>query len=148
MSYQNNIFVFDDIISKDYQNSIKEKLFNNAGWRFVTDVTNPKNTQQRPGFSHYFVSDEKETSKLHSDLLPLIKASCEKINYKYNRVLQGRSFLQLPLNLKDKTIDTPHIDVSEFKHRHFPLIYTFIIIYSAHYILKLSKLLINLIGFF
>jgi hypothetical protein len=22
----------------------------------------------------------------------------------------------LPLNLKDKTIDTPHIDVSEFKH--------------------------------
>ena len=116
MSYQNNIFVFDDIISKDYQNQIKEKLFNNAGWRFVADVTNPKNTQQRPGFSHYFVSDEKEVSKLHSDLLPLIKASCEKINYKYSRVLQGRSFLQLPLNLKDKTIDTPHIDVAEFKH--------------------------------
>ena len=83
MSYQNKVFVFDDIISKDYQNSIKEKLFNNAGWRFVADVTNPKNTQQRPGFSHYFVSDEKETSKLHSDLLPLIKASCEKINYPF-----------------------------------------------------------------
>jgi hypothetical protein len=59
---------------------------------------------------------KKKQVNFIQDLLPLIKASCEKINYKYSRVLQGRSFLQLPLNLKDKTIDTPHIDVSEFKH--------------------------------
>jgi hypothetical protein len=28
-------------------------------------------------------------------------------------VVQGRSFLQFPLNLKDKTPDTPHIDLDQ-----------------------------------
>ena len=31
-------------------------------------------------------------------------------------VLQGRSFLQFPLNLKDKNVDTPHIDLHHREH--------------------------------
>ena len=36
-------------------------------------------------------------------------------------VLQGRSFLQFPLNLKEHTVDTPHIDLENW--RHFVVLY-------------------------
>ena len=35
---------------------------------------------------------------------------------RYVNALQGRSFLQFPLNLRDRTVDTPHIDIYSRKH--------------------------------
>ena len=110
MSYQNNIFVFDDIIDKEYQKKIQQILFNKTQWQFIADVTNPHNTQQRPGFSHHFVQNKNEVSKINQDLLPMVIASARKIGFKHTDILQGRSFLQVPLNLKDRSIDVPHID--------------------------------------
>ena len=40
----------------------------------------------------------------------MIDAACDKINFKREDCLQGRSFLQLPLNLTDRSIDAPHVD--------------------------------------
>ena len=34
----------------------------------------------------------------------------------YVNALQGRSFLQFPLNLKNYDVDTPHIDIYNRKH--------------------------------
>ena len=36
------------------------------------------------------------------------------------KVLRGISFCQLPLNLKERTVDTPHIDLEE---DHFVMLY-------------------------
>jgi len=43
-------------------------------------------------------------------MMDLLNAACNKINFKRKDCLQGRSFLQLPLNLKDRSLDAPHID--------------------------------------
>ncbi len=114
MKIDDKIFVFDDIIDKDYQNKIENLMFGpKCNWFYQYDVTKPiDNVQARPGFSHhFFIKDVGESSEHHQFLLPLIRQSLNKINFKYNNILQGRSFLQLPLNLKDRHIvDTPHID--------------------------------------
>tara|TARA_Y100000592_G_C5354378_1_gene260435 strand:+ start:121 stop:696 length:576 start_codon:yes stop_codon:yes gene_type:complete len=113
MKIDDRIFVFDDIIEKDYQNKIKDLLLNNTfPWFFCKDVSIDNNDkQQRPGFQHYFAIDKKVTSKFHNDIIPLITKSLNKINYKHTEILQGRSFLQLPLNISDRHIvDTPHVD--------------------------------------
>ena len=119
MNWHNKVFVFDDIISLKQQEHIKDLMLNKAMWSFVSDVTNPKeNTQQRPGFAHWFVADEIIKSDLHDEVKPIIENSLKKLQVGgERRFLQGRSFLQLPLNISDREkLDVPHIDLANFKH--------------------------------
>ena len=55
-------------------------------------------------------------SIFHYLFLPMLKNVCREMKIKNINVLQGRSFLQFPLNLKDRTVDTPHIDLHSRKH--------------------------------
>ena len=113
MIIDDRIFVFDDIIDKEYQNKIKDLLFSNKfPWFFCNDVSiNNNNIQQRPGFQHYYLTDKEVNSKFHNDIVPIIVKSLEKASIKHNDMLQGRSFFQLPLNISDRHIvDTPHVD--------------------------------------
>ena len=117
--YRNKIWVFDDIIDIKLQDDIENTFLSlDFPWFFNKDVSIPDNkVQQRPGFSHYFVDREAPNSKFHEPLIPIIKNSCKKIGYQYSKILQGRAFLQLPLNLKDKHIvDSPHLDITDFRH--------------------------------
>ena len=52
--------------------------------------------------------------------LDLIKASCSKLKIKEVDALQGRSFLQLPTNIKREDVDSPHTDMS---FQHFVMLY-------------------------
>ena len=52
--------------------------------------------------------------------IDLIKKSCSKLKIKNVDVLQGRSFLQLPSNIKKEDVDTPHTDMS---FQHFVMLY-------------------------
>ena len=109
-------------------------------WYYATDVTvgnDPENNQGRAGLSHtYVVSDldedgeECETyeniagiviSEFHYLFLPMLKDVCRRMNIKNINVLQGRSFLQFPLKLKDRTVDTPHTDL--YRRKHFVALY-------------------------
>ena len=110
MKPNDRILVFDDIIDKQSQKQIQHILFDKVRWQFVADVTKPDNKQQRPGFSYYFITDKTNVFDYHKDVLKIIDAACQKINFKRQDCLQGRSFLQLPLNLKDRNIDAPHVD--------------------------------------
>ena len=119
MNWHNKVFVFDDIISLEQQEHIKDLMLNKAMWSYVSDVTNPKkNSQQRPGFAHWFVADEIIKSDLHDEVKPIIENSLKKLQVGgERRYLQGRSFLQLPLNISDREkLDVPHIDLANFKH--------------------------------
>jgi len=119
MNWHNKVFVFNDIVNLETQNHIKDLMLNKAMWSYVSDVTNPQlNDQQRPGFAHYFVKDEIVTSDLHNEVLPILQNSLKKLNvHGDRRYLQGRSFLQLPLNIDNREkLDVPHVDLANFKH--------------------------------
>jgi hypothetical protein len=121
-----SIYVFDDLINIAYQEQIKDTLIGNRNfknkefpWYYSKDVTNSEAeiTQARPALGHRYVSYDNDTKKAtlasqhHQLFVPLLKSACARMDIKDAQVLQGRSFLQFPLNLKDETIDTPHIDL-------------------------------------
>jgi hypothetical protein len=110
MKLDDRILVFDDIIDKQSQKHIQQIVFSEIRWQFLPDVTRPDNIQQRPGFSYDFITDKTNVFDYHIDVLKIIDAACQKIKFKRQECLQGRSFLQLPLNLKNRSIDAPHVD--------------------------------------
>ena len=124
------IYVFDDIISKDYQNKIKSILtgqvrYNGEDfpWYYIDDITSAGDyeNQKRGAFGHDYVHyEEGIESDFHFLFIDLIKNSCSKLNIKEVDVLQGRSFLQLPTNIKKEDVDTPHTDMSV---QHFVMLY-------------------------
>ena len=122
------VYVFDDIIDADLQEDINNLLLKEYDygvepfpWYYLEDMTlgfdNP-DSQKRPGFAHQYVvyqgkdkSTGKQASQFHDVFLPLLKNACMKMGVMDVNVLQGRSFLQVPLNLKNNDVDTPHIDI-------------------------------------
>ena len=124
------IYVFDDIISKDYQNKIKSILVGETRyneddfpWYYIDDITSAGDyeNQKRGAFGHDYVHyEEGIESDFHFLFIDLIKNSCSKLNIKEVDVLQGRSFLQLPTNIKKEDVDTPHTDMSV---QHFVMLY-------------------------
>ena len=111
------IFIYDNIIDSVAQKYIQQICFNKIKWQFIADVTNPNNKQQRPGFLYYFKGDpdfnyyhSDNVSNYHTEMMPIVNEACDRINFKRKDVIQGRSFLQLPLNLKEKEVDAPHVD--------------------------------------
>ena len=123
------IYVFDDIINVDRQNDIIKLLIQDYDldgkypfpWYYIDDITldeGDSRSQRRPGFTHEYVAYEgiekstgKQVSRFHDVFVPLLQNACKKLNIMDVNVLQGRSFLQVPLNLKNRDVDTPHIDI-------------------------------------
>ena len=137
MKFKNQIMVIDDFIEKDYQNKIKTELLGGIDhtglqfpWYYIEDVTSAydDDSQHRPGLSHQYVKlpkgldDDDEdivpgpkligqvTSEYHELFVPMLKTVGAKLGMRNINVLQGRSFLQFPVNT-DGTIDSPHIDI-------------------------------------
>ena len=124
------IYVFDDIIDKPYQNKIKsiligETRYNHQDfpWYYIDDITSAGEyeNQKRGAFSHDYVHyEEGIESNFHYLFIDLIKKSCSKLKIKEVDVLQGRSFFQLPSNIKKEDVDTPHTDMP---YSHFVMLY-------------------------
>ena len=130
-----DIYVFDDIIEKPYQELIKETLLGGDDspsvdtveeafpWYYTADITDNthKRNQGRFGFSHQYVNPEDGiVSDFHNLFLGLIKNSCKKLKIKKVDVLQGRSFLSTPTNIPRDDVDTPHVDMVA---PHFIMLY-------------------------
>ena len=131
-----NIYVFDDIIEKPYQELIKETLIGGDApptidkveedfpWYYTSDITDATHDgpfQGRFGFSHQYVNAEEGIiSDFHNLFLGLIKNSCKKLKIKKVDVLQGRSFLSTPTNISKDDVDTPHVDLVA---PHFVMLY-------------------------
>ena len=129
MILDKEITVIDNFIDKEYQEKIKKILIGNKpflyeneefdfDWYFVTDVTDafasPDRQQKRCALSHVYQGvdwDEDEFDPLNSLFVPMLSEVCRKTDIDNLKIIQGRSFLQFPLNLKDKTPDTPHVDL-------------------------------------
>ena len=133
MILDKEIYVIDDFIELEYQEDIRSILL--AGyqylgkdfpWYYIEDVTadGDADSQHRAALGHEYIifdegqsiEDQKATEEIdhfHYLFLAMLKHVCVRMNIKKINVLQGRSFLQFPLNLKDKTPDTPHIDLQQ-----------------------------------
>tara|TARA_R100000329_G_scaffold42073_1_gene39118 strand:+ start:140 stop:721 length:582 start_codon:yes stop_codon:yes gene_type:complete len=131
---KNKILVFDDIIDLEYQERIKSILLGDETfedyyfpWYFTQDVTKQKDkdSQKRSAFFHGYVRDNDDTigtidSVFHYLIVSLLESACNKIDKQSVNVIQGRSFLQLPINYKGEREDSPHIDTSD---DHFVMLY-------------------------
>ena len=131
MIEKGGILVIDDFIDKDYQEEIKDNLMgdNDFPWYYIDDVTAAyeDGNQGRPGLSHVYVEyNDDGTSEIVSDFhdlfIPMLELACETLEVPSARIVQGRSFLQFPLNLDSKDDDTPHIDLDEGE-RHIVVLY-------------------------
>ena len=136
MINKGEILVIDDFINKEYQEDIKDVLLGKEEWgdllfpwHYIDDVTAAfeDDNQGRPGLSHVYVeyNDDKTSdivSDFHDLFIPLLELACETLEVSSARIVQGRSFLQFPLNLDSKDDDTPHIDLDEGE-RHIVVLY-------------------------
>ena len=130
------ILVIDDFIDKEYQEDIKDVLLGKEEWgdllfpwHYIDDVTAAfeDDNQGRPGLSHVYVeyNDDKTSdivSDFHDLFIPLLELACETLEVPSARIIQGRSFMQFPLNLQSDEDDTPHIDLEEGE-RHIVVLY-------------------------
>ena len=130
------ILVIDDFIDKDYQEDIKDVLLGKEEWgdllfpwHYIDDVTAAfeDDNQGRPGLSHVYIEyNDDGTSDVVSDFhdlfIPMLELACETLEVPSARIVQGRSFLQFPLNLESEDDDTPHIDLDEGE-RHIVVLY-------------------------
>ena len=121
---EGEILVIDDFVSPEYQEKIKKELMgldNNFPWHYVEDVTSAGDydSQYRAALAHQYVEidDDDDSSEIvsvyHHLFTPMLSKACQYLKMPEAEVLQGRSFLQFPLNLESKEIDTPHIDLDE-----------------------------------
>ena len=132
----NDIYVFDDIIEKPYQELIKETLLGGDKpptidepeepfpWYYISDITDSDHEstfQGRFGFTHQYVTPEDGICcPFHNLFLGLIQNSCKKLKIKEIDVLNGRSFLQTPTNIPKDKVDSPHVDLVV---PHFVMLY-------------------------
>ena len=131
MILEKEIYVIDDFIDAEYQKDIRNVLMGefqykkeDFPWYYIEDVTaagDPGNQLRRALAHEYvgYVDGGKIGEKLsifHHLFLPMLKDVCRRMNIKNINVLQGRSFLQFPLLLKDRSVDTPHIDIYNKEH--------------------------------
>ena len=131
MLLDNEIYVFDNFIDIKYQKDIRDILLGEADyeeesfpWYYIEDVTSSgdPDSQHRSALGHQYVDYiegepvGKKVTIFHHLFLDMLKKVCRKMVIRNINVLQGRSFLQFPLNLKDRSVDTPHIDIHDRKH--------------------------------
>ena len=130
------ILVIDDFIDKDYQEDIKDVLLGKEEWgdllfpwHYIDDVTAAfeDDNQGRPGLSHVYIEYNDDgssdvVSDFHDLFIPMLELACETLEVPSARIIQGRSFMQFPLNLQSDEDDTPHIDLEEGE-RHIVVLY-------------------------
>ena len=127
MIEKGEILVIDDFIDEVYQQDIKDILLGketwgglNFPWFHLDDVTEAfeEGNQGRRGLSHVYIElNDDGSSNLISDFhdlfIPMLELACGTLEIPTAKILQGRSFMQFPLNLQSKEDDTPHIDLDE-----------------------------------
>ena len=119
---EGEILVIDDFVSLEYQEKIKQELMgvnNDFPWFYIEDVTaaGDFDSQHRAGFGHQYVElDDDDISEIkslyHHLFTPMLSKACQYLKIPEAEIIQGRSFLQLPLkNIDTSIVDSPHIDL-------------------------------------
>ena len=119
--YCHMIHIIDNLISTTFQEEIKNTLLGHSfPWYFAEDITFGKSLiesenlgQPHPAHAHLFCRNKNPTSNYFDLVMPLAHIGSSEVNFKFNEVVQCRSFLQYPLNntFLKKQVDRLHIDL-------------------------------------
>ena len=118
------IYVFDDIITKNHQELIKDLLFDTYAfsWHIKPDLSgntskdSNENFTSVPGFANVFYNNLGITNpELFRYSLPIAQLAFNKINQPLNRIHFGRTFFQFPLTTHSG-ISNPHVDMENEDH--------------------------------
>ena len=113
------------VIQDNEEFEVEDKNDRGFPWYYTEDITaaGSSESQHRAGFSHQYVSfydDDDDAlpepfieSEYHRLFVPMLRRVCQHLDIKGMNVIQGRSFLQLPLGLRSTTPDLPHIDMND-----------------------------------
>lgn len=123
MEVDENFVIIDDIIPKNYQDIIENKILSteeSINWFLVPDLdvrlnSENHNDTKNVGFSHVMVNNSNPVSLLNDLFLPLVGIACEQIEISKYQIVQSRLFLQAPTGEKDKKNDKLHVDLP-FQH--------------------------------
>lgn len=116
-----DIFVFDNAVSKNYQNAIEARIQeNNFPWFYVPNVSRRTEgegqlTADSVGFAHAFYSKDKgSTSFITEFLTPLLYECCAKIDTQPETIYFARIFMTIAAgkpkrNLFHVDMPSPHL---------------------------------------
>lgn len=119
-----NVYVFDDIITKNHQELIKELVFDTYSfpWYIKQDLSGntSKNSKENfvsvPGFANVFYNKLGITNpELFKYSIPIAQNAFNKIDRKLNQIHYGRTFFQFPLTTHEG-ISNPHVDMENEDH--------------------------------
>jgi len=119
----NDTVIFDDFISKNYQNELEKTcLSEKIPYYYLEDLTGSSSTIKNKGFVHNLFRFEYNdndilVSPYHHLVFPLLLEAASKINLQEIKIYKGRIFLQTAKNLN--TINNPHTDLVGKDHLVF-----------------------------
>jgi hypothetical protein len=107
--------VIDNFISLSQQEDIKRTLFDrNFPWYYSKDVTfgpDALDSQASPAFNHNFRSGFVTNTLYHNQFSFLGHLGAQIAGFKYQDIINSRSFLQFPLSQEVyKSLDPLHVD--------------------------------------
>jgi hypothetical protein len=120
----NDIYVFDDIITKNHQELIKELVFDTYAfsWHIKLDISGSTARDEKenfitaPGFANVFYNRLGITNtELYKYSIPIADNAFKKIQKPLNQMYYGRTFFQFPLTTHSG-ITNPHVDIEDFDH--------------------------------
>jgi len=113
--------ILDDVISKTYQEHIKELLFS-VPWYLKETLDENTNFSERetfvdvPGWANVIFNDDGVVHReLFNAITPLAYIACKKINFNIQELMYIRTFFQQPYPGK-QGITNPHVDIDDEKH--------------------------------
>lgn len=126
MEIDENFVIIDDIIPKNYQDILENRILNPPGaekvvnWFLIPDLDvqphlRNHNDTKNVGFSHVMMMNEGEVSPVNDLFLPLVAIACEQIEISNYQIIQSRLFLQAPIGNNERKNDKLHVDLP-FQH--------------------------------
>lgn len=104
------IQVIDNVVSSKYQDGIESTFYSKDFlWKCNPNLTGDKINRQF-GLAHQIIENYNSTSNFADYMIPLVYEISEKSGIDYNKIYNGRSFLQMPMG-GQKTYDIFHTDV-------------------------------------
>ena len=111
-----DIIVIDDAINISYQNELEDTLLAemNLAWYLLDDVAYPGAAviHRQPGIVHpLFETHKGIMSPIYNLALPMVLQATTAINFNYQSIIRGRSFIQFPTHTKHA--NHAHVDTNE-----------------------------------
>ena len=101
----NDIIIIDDVISKNYQDAIEDRLLNdrNFPWYYIPNISKRTNGEDVMsadsfGFAHAFLDRNGPLGKMNDFFLPLAYEACSKINFTPKEFYYGRVFMTVAMS--------------------------------------------------